>query len=396
MGIQVITSGNAISAYLKLAGNVALSSSLVAVVDQADNVSPLQLATASIGLVAPTFLALPTWTNTLGTKDGFSSQQTVAVASVGTGVFRLIRNAYTINNTAAQTGSVTGFFLNATETLLNGIAHNLMDLQVGGVSKFRVRADGSVFALGGDFNTFRVLSNQGIFQGSGLGAVLISETSGFNRIQLGGTTSSFPAIKRNGAAIDFRLADDSAFCNVNANAFFLGGLGILGASSDGVLRITNNANTDFNRLQLGGTTSSFPAIKRNGAAIDFRLADDSAACNINANTFIGVAFSATGYIATEVYYGGGSSNFRFAKRADDSTWGTWNNGAFCVSATAVNASAILQADSTTKGFLMPRQTQAQILAIVLPANGLMVYNTNLNQPCFFDGTIWKKLNDSPM
>jgi hypothetical protein len=46
--------------------------------------------------------------------------------------------------------------------------------------------------------------------------------------------------------------------------------------SDGVLRITNNALTDFNRIQLGGATSSFPAIKRNGAAIQIRLADDSA------------------------------------------------------------------------------------------------------------------------
>lgn len=54
------------------------------------------------------------------------------------------------------------------------------------------------------------------------------------------------------------------------------GSSALAASSDGVWRMTNNAGTDFNRLQFGGTTASFPAIKRNGAGLDFRLANDSA------------------------------------------------------------------------------------------------------------------------
>ena len=45
---------------------------------------------------------------------------------------------------------------------------------------------------------------------------------------------------------------------------------------------------------------------------------------------------------------------------------------------------------------MPRMTTAQILLITLPANGLQVYNTTLNQPCFYDGAIWNKVNHSPM
>lgn len=50
----------------------------------------------------------------------------------------------------------------------------------------------------------------------------------------------------------------------------------LAGSSNGIATLSNNANTDFGRLQLGGTTSSFPAIKRSSAALAFRLADDSA------------------------------------------------------------------------------------------------------------------------
>jgi hypothetical protein len=41
-------------------------------------------------------------------------------------------------------------------------------------------------------------------------------------------------------------------------------------------------------------------------------------------------------------------------------------------------------------------TQAQILAIATPANGLQVYNTDLNQPCFYDGLGWRKVSHSSM
>lgn len=53
--------------------------------------------------------------------------------------------------------------------------------------------------------------------------------------------------------------------------------------SNGVFRFANGAGTDFGRLQLGGTTSAFPAIKRNAAGIDIRLADDSGYANLSAS-----------------------------------------------------------------------------------------------------------------
>ena len=45
-------------------------------------------------------------------------------------------------------------------------------------------------------------------------------------------------------------------------------------------------------------------------------------------------------------------------------------------ATAPEASAVLEVNSTTKGFLFPRMTSAQRLAIGSPATGLMVYQTD--------------------
>lgn len=50
---------------------------------------------------------------------------------------------------------------------------------------------------------------------------------------------------------------------------------LLRSASDGVLQLGNNGNTDFGRLQFGGTTSSFPSLKRSTTILQARLADDS-------------------------------------------------------------------------------------------------------------------------
>lgn len=42
------------------------------------------------------------------------------------------------------------------------------------------------------------------------------------------------------------------------------------------IALLNNAGNGFGRLQFGGTTASFPALKRNGTALETKLADDSA------------------------------------------------------------------------------------------------------------------------
>ena len=69
-----------------------------------------------------------------------------------------------------------------------------------------------------------------------------------------------------------------------------GNVTLRGASS-GVLAIMNGAETDFSRLQFGGTTSSFPALKRSGTALEAVLADDSAFAALRATSY---RFGSTG------------------------------------------------------------------------------------------------------
>lgn len=58
------------------------------------------------------------------------------------------------------------------------------------------------------------------------------------------------------------------------------------------------------------------------------------------------------------------------------------------------ASSILDVYSTTQGLLCPRMTTAQRTAIVSPANGLMVYDTNINAIFYYktSDTSWNQLS----
>lgn len=53
-----------------------------------------------------------------------------------------------------------------------------------------------------------------------------------------------------------------------------------------------------------------------------------------------------------------------------------------------DASAILDLGSTTQGFLLPRMTSTQRIAISSPATGLVVYDTTNNQWMGYNGTSW--------
>ncbi|MDB5284669.1 MAG: hypothetical protein JWO06_3744 [Bacteroidota bacterium] len=57
-------------------------------------------------------------------------------------------------------------------------------------------------------------------------------------------------------------------------------------------------------------------------------------------------------------------------------------------------SARLDVSSSTQGFLPPRLTQAQVSSIATPATGLMLYNTTINKPQYYDGTGWKNFDGS--
>lgn len=144
-------------------------------------------------------------------------------SAAGNGNYRNLEINYSLNGTnGAQTGTATGIYLNATETALNGMVHNLMDLQIGGVSKFSVRNDGRLNASGsiislGDVATgalsYLGFTGRTVFSSPSNGVLLVTNNAvtDFSRMMLGGATNLYPAIGRSSTALTFILADNSGY-----------------------------------------------------------------------------------------------------------------------------------------------------------------------------------------
>jgi hypothetical protein len=84
----------------------------------------------------------------------------------------------------------------------------------------------------------------------------------------------------------------------------------LSSPSNGVWLMSINAGGDFDRLQFGGTTSSFPAIKRSSTTMQARLADDSDYASFQGKLTTETAYTAgaptaTGYLV--LYDSGGTA-----------------------------------------------------------------------------------------
>lgn len=76
------------------------------------------------------------------------------------------------------------------------------------------------------------------------------------------------------------------------------------------------------------------------------------------------------------------------KLTDDGV-ATFETGKVAIGATAANPSAILEVSSTTKAFLPPRMTTAEMNAIPSPEGGMIVYDTTNNVMMYYNGTAWQ-------
>lgn len=72
----------------------------------------------------------------------------------------------------------------------------------------------------------------------------------------------------------------------SAGLFYWAGRAKMSSPADGIIRLTNDAQSDFSRLQFGGTTASFPAIARNGPNIQIVVADGTNYASLLAGTIL--------------------------------------------------------------------------------------------------------------
>ena len=120
------------------------------------------------------------------------------------------------------------------------------------------------------------------FRATGSQTAYLSVPSASVQMRLGTTTAGWSVVFNSGADITALTLDSSQnatfagdVATANAKAFYWGTRSVMTSPSDGVIRLANSAGTDFTRLQFGGTTATFPSLKRSGNAIQVRFADDS-------------------------------------------------------------------------------------------------------------------------
>lgn len=244
------------------------------------------------------------------------------------------QSALSITPTWNTSGNPSAVFVNVTNTA-SGASASLIDLQVGSVSQFNVskvgtvscaaiNATGSVVLLNNGTNlifgtsldvrlardaanilalrnattaqTFRVYGTftdasngdwLNITKAAGGTATISTQANGTGvagDLIMGTPTGTITISAAAGAAVTVTgniISNGSiraATAVIAGNASSVGSLsrGYVTFPSDGVFTLSNNAGTDFGRLQFGGTTSAFPALKRNGVGFDVVRADDTA------------------------------------------------------------------------------------------------------------------------
>ena len=235
-------------------------------------------------------------------------------------------------------------------------------------------------------------------------------------------TYNGPAIKTDGAdstniSPDVQIARSSSGTAIQSgpNVTFSDGTAnntVAIQNSQGNLGFWNYGSaTWLERVRIGALgsvgigTSTLTAklnISTDGSAIN---TDGASSANIVADVRLTRSSSGTAIQSgPNITFSDGTTNNTIAIQNSQGNLGFWNFGSATwlermrigsdgnvgIGATA-NASALLDVQSTTKGFRLPNMTTTQKNAITSPAAGLMVFDTTLAKACVYSGSAWQTI-----
>jgi hypothetical protein len=216
-------------------------------------------------------------------------------------------------------------------------------------------------------------------------AYLLPKIQALGYLTGGGTTNTFPMyasssilgdsfFKYRGAGLGYNLEESGTTSyfhirsetSTNSIRFFRG------ATEDSLISVTSALMTIRHATQINVSTVD-------GASVQVKLTESRHSANqisfFSGGARTGFFSSSYLYMDKQIYVAGGGIKVVA--------------GGIYSGAGTINTSAILQADSTTQGFLPPRMTNAQRTSIASPAIGLMVYCTDATEGLYiYKSTGW--------
>jgi hypothetical protein len=273
----------------------------------------------------------------------------------------------------------------------------------------------------------------------------IYETSPYKKFQVNGSAGYSHSTGRNIDSLSFLDSLDlktyglKSFWGLNGNSETTAGTNFIGTTDDiSLIFKTNNIErlridsasgnvgvgnpTTLAKLNVVNTNTTIPTLQLYSNTTTYNAGQDLAISVNNANTINNFVVAHNGQVGINTIpdpaffldVNGGIHSSTLARingvgigtmwggqpseiSTDHSDTGNdlylnyTNGGAVGVSTNSVHASAILDCESTTRGFLPPQMTQTQRDAISTPKEGLIIYDLTNHSIDYYDGSAWKKL-----